>query len=134
MKELNKEQKERLVEALKKIKPELSDEEINAKIEAKLKNKPTALRDEELSNISGGGAIQPYEDVFNWFIDFYTGFGEWVWDGGKDIYNYFFPEVQGPKTGLVKCSICGQLVHHNAMKDHIIEKHAGELIKYAEKF
>ena len=54
MKELNEELKGKVVEGLKKVKPELSEEEIKEKIN-NLEFKK--VNDEELANVSGGGIL-----------------------------------------------------------------------------
>lgn len=94
-----------------------------------IENKFKELKDKELNQISGGSAIQPYADLFNWFVDTYKDFGEWTIDGIKSIYDYFFssPEVSGPKTGLVQCQMCKHFVHKNNMTDHIINDHKDEI-------
>ena len=67
MKELNEELKEKVVEGLKKVKPELNEEDIRKKM-----NKITEVSDEELGKVTGGGnpferiALDPNKVILGW--------------------------------------------------------------------
>ena len=73
MKELNEELKEKVVEGLKKVKPELNEEDIRKKM-----NKITEVSDEELGKVTGGGNpferpdLDPNKEILGWtYTDLY---------------------------------------------------------------
>ena len=73
MKELNEELKGKVVEGLKKVKPELSEEEIKEKMNnVKIKE----VNDEELAKVVGGGFerpdLDPNKEICGWtYTDLY---------------------------------------------------------------
>ena len=109
------EQKKKLVEAYKKVKPE--------EYERSMKE----LSDEELKNVGGG--VETGMLGLDGFLKS-SGLNKFF----DNIYNKYFAEVEGPKTNLVQCPFCNLPFSPNQVRDHVINNHAEEIIKNSPIF
>lgn len=124
---LNEIQKVKIMEAIRKYKPELYMELKNIKVDDKNNEDnegPKELSDEELATVGGGVS----------FLDLDFDLSRKIKQIVKDIFGMNDDEVQGPKVDLKQCSLCGQLVPGNSMVDHLIDHHAEEIINNREIF